>query len=302
MIVNSSLCATANGGFAYTGTDHCPVNTSNVRVLAFVKKGETYGTIDSPTAIDLDYIQALQVAKKAVVLNGIFEFTQAVVEDSLKENPDTGASTVIRKNPYDYTVIFENKGMFLDNELRKIEAYGYWDVLMFDDKGTLLYTTKVDGTLKGFTTGMVAVGQYQTGKGTEGAKTTLRFQLTNPEEMSARKAWVIASELGFDAKSELDGVNYLNISITAPGDGDTSVAFTIKDATKGVPSDVFVTANIVGKIGGVVNVGAVASTGNGGYTKTMTVATGNVVEISVPIAVIAGKVFESNVATSTTTA
>lgn len=302
MIVNSSLCANSSGGFAYTGTDHCPVNISNVRVLAFVKKGETFGKLDSPTAIDLDYIQALQVAKKAVVLNGIFEFTQAVIEDSLKENPDTGASTVTRKNPYDFTVMFENKGMFLDNELRKIEAYGYWDVLMFDDKGTLLYTTKVDGTLKGFATGMVAVGQYQTGKGNESAKSTVRFQLTSPEEMSNRKAWVISSELGFDAKTELDGVNYLNVSITAPSDGDTSVAFTIKDATKGVPTDVFVTANILGKIDGVTNAGAVASTGNGGYTKTMTVATGDVVEISVPIAVIAGKVFESNVATSTTTA
>lgn len=301
MIVNSSLCATANGGFAYTGTDHCPTNFLNTRVLVFIKRGETFGTLDSPTAIDLDYIQALQVAKKAIVLK-VTDFTQAVIEDSLKENADTGASVVVRKNPYDFSCVIENKGMFLDNELRKIESYGYWDVMSFDDKGTLLYTTKVDGTLKPYATGMVAVGQYQLGKGTEPAKTTLRFQLTTPEEMSQRKAWVIASELGFDAKTELDGVNYLNVSITAPNDGDTSVAFTIKDATKGVPTDVFVTANILGKIDGVTNAGAVASTGNGGYTKTMTVSTGDVVEISVPIAVIAGKVFESNVSTSTTTA
>jgi len=301
MIVNSSLCATANGGFAYTGTDHYPVNIKSVRVLAFVKGGETFGTLDSPTPIDLDYIQVLQVAKKAVILNNYFEFTQAVIEDSLKENPDTGASIVVRKNPYDFTVVYENAGTSIDNELRKLESYGYWDVLMFDDSGTLLYTTKVDGTLKGFSTGMVAVGQFQTGKGNEGTKSTVRFQLTSPEEMSNRKAWVIESELTFNAKSELGGVNLLTLTVPAPINGATSIAFNIFDITKGVPSEIFTTSNVTAKIDGVVTAGAVASTGSGGYTKAMTVATGDVVGFSVPIAVIAGKVYEGPEVTAVTT-
>jgi hypothetical protein len=302
MIVNSSFCAATTNGLPYTGLDHCPVNIKNVRVLAFIKRGENFGTLDSPTAITLASLNALQVAKKAIVVNGIFEFTQAVIEDSLEENPDTGASEVTRKNPYDYTATFKNKGEFFDNELRKLESSEYYDVLFFDAEGTLLYTTTVAGALKGFNTGMVNIGQRQFAKGTTGAITTLRFQLTQPSEMSDRKNWVIEDELGFNAESELKGVNFLRLSVTIPSDGDTTVAFNILDATKKIPNDIFVTADVVFKLNGVANAGAVVSLGDGNYTKSMTVATGDVVTAQVEIKNIAGTIFESNLVTVTTIA
>lgn len=299
MIVNSSFCASTTNGIPYTGLDHCPVNIKNVRVLAFIKRGETFGTLDSPTAITLSSLNLLTVAKKAIIVNGIFEFTQAVIEDSLEENPDTGASEVTRKNPYDYTATFKNKGVFFDNELRKLESSESYDLFLFDAEGTLLYTTTVAGALKGFNIGMVSVGQYQFSKGTAGAITTLRFQLTQPSEMSDRKAWVIENELGFNAETELKGVNYLNLSVTVPSDGDTTVAFSIKDATKGIPNDIFVTADVVWKLNGVANAGAVASLGDGDYTKSVTVATADVLTAQVEIKNVAGTIFESNLVSVT---
>jgi hypothetical protein len=124
MIVNSSFCATTTNGLPYTGLEHCPVNIKNIRVLEFIKDGETFGTLDSPTAVTLASINALQVAKKSIIVNWIFEFTQAVIEDSLEENPDTGASEVTRKNPYDFTATFKHKGVYFDNQLRKLESSG----------------------------------------------------------------------------------------------------------------------------------------------------------------------------------
>lgn len=302
MIVNSSFCAASTNGIPYTGLDHCPVNIKNVRVLAFLKRGQTFGTLTSPTAITLSTLNALSVAKNAIVVNGIFEFTQAVVEDSLEENPDTGASVVTRKNPYDFTASFKNKGVFFDNQLRKLESNENYDLFIFDSEGTLLETTTVSGNIKGFGVGMIAVGQHQLGKGATGAITTLRFQLTQPSEMSERKAWVIEDELGFNAETELKGVNFLNLSVTTPSDGDTTVAFNIKDATKGIPNNIFVTADVVFKLNGVTNAGTVVSLGNGNYTKAMTVATGDVVTAQVEIKTVAGVNYESNLVSVTTIA
>lgn len=304
MTVNSSFCGVTSNGYPFTGLDHCPVNINNIRTLVFVKNGTTLGTLDTPTAITKTSINALQVAGNAVVVNGIFEVTQNLIEDSTEENPDTGASAVTRKNPYGYTFTFKNKGTFFDNQLRKLESNCYWDVIFFDADGTLLYTTNIGGTLKGFKTGMIAVGQYQFGKGTTGAITTLRFQLDVPKEMSERKSWVIEDELGFNAETELKGVQYLNLSVTIPSDGDTTVAFNIKDATKGIPNNIFVTADVVVKVNGVANNGAVASLGNGDYTKTLgsATATNDVSTFQVERKEIAGVVYESNLVSVTTIA
>lgn len=307
-VFNSVYCPTANGVSVGTGTKNCKIDLNEIKIPVLIERGTTFGTVDSPDLVDLDYIRNLQLLGKAVIYPKGYSFTQNVNEDSTEENPDTGALRVTRVNPYDFNLMFEN-GAAWNKAAYCYNSYDQWDLIWFDKNGTFVCTTSKSGVLKGFSLGMFQVSQYTFGQGTNNAKNNLRIQLPITDEFNKRVSWIESDDLDFDPLTELDGVNDITITAVAPANADTSVVFSVVDVSKNVPSTEFTAADIRVLVNGVADAGALAYDNNGTYTKTVAALTnGDIITIqiydtteNVARKVVGECVFQSNEAQTITT-
>lgn len=266
-IINSGYCANKTG-FTGTGTKHCSVNIKDIRVIGLQKRGTDMGTATTPADMTLAYENQLQVEGKLFIFKNIYDLTDNTPEDSKDENPMTGVYTVSRKNPYDFTLRFDND-LAWNKAANQFNSFDQWDLVMWDGQGNKYFTQSVAGTLKGFTVGSFNTNPYKTGNGTESAKNSIMFQLKYRAEFDDRITWVVSNELDYFAEEDLDGVNQMLVDVTVPNVGDTALLFSISDLTKGIPNLEFSTADIVVKVNGVVEAGAVTYLGDGNYSKVI---------------------------------
>src|SRR5690606_3006574 len=109
--------------------------------------------LDPDRELDEEYIRELQVEGNLIVISGIRAFTDESQDNTLEELED-GTSSVARLGLYQFQANFIN-GLYFNTFLNSISGFSNYDILFIDRMGSILGTESLNGSLKGFTTGMI---------------------------------------------------------------------------------------------------------------------------------------------------
>lgn len=303
-IVNSVMCGA--GDVLGTGTKNCKQDIKRVTTIALIERGYTFADGDIDT---LAGVRLLQQKGKAIILNGVVEIADNTADDNIITRTGSGEKIVAGKNPYEYTVTFDN-GLAYHKALTTLSSYRGYDIIFFDSKGDVFFTQTKAGLYKGFTLGMFENGKYMMSNGADAASQSVSFQMINRLEFDERVSWIVSDNLDYNAQEDLDGYNDVNIVLTAPADASTELVasiFTLADNHKvfisGLDaSDFVLTANGVS-----VTINTVSEISGVGYSFDLAspFATGETVVLSTfdgvansYIVNVDGVLYKSNIATT----
>lgn len=216
-IVNSVNCGA--GDVLGTGTKNCKEDIKRVTTLGLVERGYKFADGDINTIAGL---QLLQQKGKLIILQGVVEITDNTADDNIVTRAGSGEKVVAGKNPYEYTVTFDN-GLAFHKALSALRSYRQYDIIFFDSKGDVFFTQTKAGEYKGFTLGMFENGKYMMSNGTDAASQSVAFQMINRLEFDERVSWIVSDNLDYNAEEDLDGYNDVNIAVTAPSNLGTTI-------------------------------------------------------------------------------
>ena len=303
-IVNSVMCGASD--VLGTGTKNCKQDIKRVTTLALIERGYTFVDGDINT---LAGVKLLQQKGKAIILQGVVEIADNTADDNVITRTGSGEKIVAGKNPYEYTVTFDN-GLAYHKALTTLSSYRGYDIVFFDEKGDVFFTQTKAGLYKGFTLVMFENGKYMMSNGADAASQSVSFQMINRLEFDERVSWIVSDNLDYNAAEDLDGYNDINIVLTAPADASNELVasiFTLADNHKvfigGLDaSDFNLTANGVS-----VTISTVSEIVGVGYSFDVTsaFATGETVVLSTfdgvnnsYIVNVDGVLYKSNIATT----
>jgi len=251
----------------------------------------------------------LQQKGKAIILNGVVEIADNTADDNIITRTGSGEKIVAGKNPYEYTVTFDN-GLAYHKALTTLSSYRGYDIIFFDSKGDVFFTQTKAGLYKGFTLGMFENGKYMMSNGADAASQSVSFQMINRLEFDERVSWIVSDNLDYNAQEDLDGYNDVNIVLTAPSDASTVldiVVSTLSDNHKVSIDGLDISDFVVTVNGSSVSLDVLDSNGNGVYGVNLTapLSTSDVVTISLfdsainsYIVDVDGILYKSNIATT----
>lgn len=220
-IVNTVNCGASE--VLGTGLKNCKQDIKRVTTLGLVERGLKF---DEARSFELSYIQELQQKGQMIILQGVVELTDNTAEDTIITRAGSGEKIVAGKNPYEYTVMFDN-GLNFHKALTSLSGHRRYDIVMFDSKGDAIFTQTKAGEYKGFTLGMFENGKYTMSNGTDASAQSVTFQMVNRLEFDERVSWITADYLDYNAQEDLDGVNDVVFTMVAPTAG-TSIVFDAK--------------------------------------------------------------------------
>lgn len=217
----ASTSAGCGGGSANTGQLGCKLGFGYaVHAIPLVK-----GTlIPATTDLDLDFMNVLVQAGKALPLTNAFSSEVSVAEDQLETSP-LGVEALTLLGLHKYSITFK-EGEYFYKELAKLRSFGNLDFILGDTKGNWLMAKNSNGDFKGFSAGQVNVMDVPA-TATEVRKRTLTFQLIDRNETDLNYDIFLASSL-FPI-SDVQGVNGVNLSFedangaVPPSDADTTL-------------------------------------------------------------------------------
>ena len=263
-IINLVACGAS--GVLGTGFKGCRPYFQKTKDLWFVPRGFVF---DGTKELDVTYAQQLQAEGNLIVVKGITTFTDNSSDDQI-ETLEDGTKRVTTLGLYEFLVQFVN-GLYFHTALFSLSSFGNYDVLYVDTAGNLLGTQATNGSLKGFSVGMLQGQRLTWATDTAGQREGLAFQLTERTELDENPSY-IQKQASFDPRT-LEGVNESTLSyVNAPAAADTTL--TVKVVTRqdgkpvsGIPfGDFQVTVN-----GVIVNPTAAAEVGvTGVYALTIT--------------------------------
>lgn len=202
-----------------TGTKGCEAFFKKVSSLWLTPEGFVF---DGTRILDEEYVQELQAEGNLIVLKNIRTFTDNS-EDDVLETLDDGTSQVARLGLYQFVMMFIN-GLYFQAALTSLNSFGQYDVIFVDKENNILGTQSTDGSLKGFSAGMVQASRFSFATDTTGQKQGITVQLTERSEVDSNYIYIQGSGLTFSPK-KIDGVNEVNLAYTAiPADGETSIS------------------------------------------------------------------------------
>jgi hypothetical protein len=207
-----------------TGLEATAFDWDRVETIELSSRSYVYPSGDQ----NLSTVQAAQIAGDLIILQGIKSFKITAVEPQINTADGSGYKTVTGELPYEYEVMFDNNGVNIWKALRKLNSKDSYNCAFYDVEGNKIFTSNKAGTVfKGFQTKMLFTGQYKGKEGNNPAEVKMNIQLADNGEME-RQVWISGDVLDFDAKSDLDGVNDLNIATTLipPTTSSTSWSFT----------------------------------------------------------------------------
>jgi len=208
-----------------TGTKGCKPFMSKVTAISFVPSGFK---LDSTRTLDDEYFTELQASGKLIHLKGIRTFTDNSSDDSIEEMED-GTKQVSKYGKYEFLVNFV-KGMYFNAALTSLNSFGSYDVILWDRDGNGLGTKAINGSLKGFTVGMIQTSRLIWATDTTNQKEGLAFQMLERAEMDSDYVFISKGNLNFNPNQK-DGINEVVVSFpSAPADASTSI--TLKAVTK----------------------------------------------------------------------
>jgi hypothetical protein len=216
--INTVNCG-GNGNLG-TGLAGCRIDRKRVTALGLLEKGTKF-----TTEIDKASLRALQVTGKLIMLQGVVSFTDATAEDTIITRAGSGIKVVAGKNPYEYTVEFDN-GINFHKALTSLSGFGNYDLVLFDVDNTMWLTETKSGDVKGFTLGMFNNGKYTGANGTDASNQMIHLQLIERMEVDERMSWVTTDNLDF-SYGELTGINETLVTVDPIATASTSIVASV---------------------------------------------------------------------------
>jgi len=291
--INTINCG-ANGVLG-TGLAGCRIDRKLVTALGLLQKGYVF-----TEEITKEYLRQLQQDGILIMLQGVVSFEDNTADDNIITRPGSGIKVVAGKNPYEYTVTFDN-GVNFHKALTSLSGYGNYDLIAFDVENTMWLTQTKSGAPKGFTLGMFENGKYMGANGTDASSQTILLQIIDRAEVDERMSWIESNELDF-SYGELTGVNETLVTVD-PIVAGTSIVVSVFLLDKTHPVEGLVFGDFaVTKNGGVNNptVAAYSSTTKK-YTLTVpALLAADIVTVSLNgiVLTLADVLYKSNTATA----
>lgn len=203
-------------GVLGTGLAGCKFDIKRVIAAGLLRKGCKF--TQDPTK---DYLRELQQEGILIMLQGIVSFTDATADDNIVTRPGSGIKVVAGKNPYEKTAMFDN-GFNFGKALESLSGYEDYDIILFDDNGSMIVTVAKDGSPKGFTMGMFEAQKYMIADGAEANSKSVLFQMIKRREFDVDLGWYTTEELDF-YPDELTGINEVLVSVDPIAAASTTI-------------------------------------------------------------------------------
>lgn len=220
-LVQCGLAATLG-----TGTKGCKAFFKKVTSVWLTPQGFVF---DGTKVLELSYIQQLQAEGNLIVIKGIRTFTDNS-EDDVIETLDDGTKQVARLGKYEFAMQFIN-GLFFHAALHSLSSFGDYDVILVDREDNILGTKASNGSLKGFTSGMLQAAKLSFATDSTGQKEGFMMQLLERGELDTNYVFIDKDKLDFSPNTDLDGINEVELSFVGVP-ANLATAITIKAITK----------------------------------------------------------------------
>ena len=266
-IINLVACGVSSA--LGTGFKGCRPYFKKTEQLWFVSRGFVF---DGTKTLDATYAEELQAKGKLLVVKKIQGFTDNSSDDQI-ETLENGVKRVTTLGLYEFLVNFIN-GMYFQTALTSLNSFGAYDVLFVDTEGNILGTKASNGSLKGFSVGMLQAARLTFATDAAGQREGLAFQLTDRAELDENYVF-IQKQSDFDPRT-LEGVNEVDLEyVNAPAAADTTltVKATLRQSGSIVSGLVFGDF-LVTKNGTTANPTAATET-NGTYALTIAALVSN---------------------------
>lgn len=212
-----------------TGTKGCKQTLKKAASIWFTPSGFK---LDGTQVLDEDYVQSLQVAGNLIILKGLKTFTDNSSEDII-ETLEDGTKQVATLGLYEFAIQFIN-GLAFHAALHSLNSYGSYDVLFVDRDGNIFGTKASDGSLKGFSVGMLQGNKLGWASDSTGQKEGIMFQLTNRAELDINYIYIQQSQLGTYYPQNQDGINEVVLTFDAiPVDAGTTIIVSARNKGNG---------------------------------------------------------------------
>ena len=178
-----------------TGTLSCEIPTGVPTGFFLVSKSWRLDT--TAESFDTSYINT-QIKQKVFVpfLNAI-NFTDNS-EDPITFTTQIGVKLLARDGKPEFVLDF-SKGYSFHSAAWSYNSFGSYDVILTYDNGVVFAAKDGDGvSIKGHSAGLVNTANFMHKDGAESEKTSVGFQLTNPNEYNADGALLDPVANGFD--------------------------------------------------------------------------------------------------------
>ncbi len=205
-----------------TGTLSCEIPTGVPTGFFLVSKNWRLDT--TAQAFDTAYINT-QIKQKIFVpfLNAI-NFTDNS-EDPITFTTQIGVKLLARDGKPEFVLDY-SKGYSFHSAAWSYNSFGSYDVILTYDNGVVFAAKAGDGvSIKGHSAGLVNTANFMHKDGAESEKTSVGFQLTNPNEYNADGALLDPTSNGFDI-DVIRGV--VDCTLEKISNATTNVVVTVK--------------------------------------------------------------------------
>lgn len=255
-----------------TGTKGCTQFLKKATSIWITPKGFKY---DGASELDETYAQLEQAKGNLIVLKGVKSFTDNSNDDTI-ETLEDGTKQVATLGMYEFTATFIN-GLAFHAALHSLNSFGAYDISFVDRDGNFLGTKSSDGSLKGFSVGMLQGGRLAFPTDAVGQKESIMFQFLTRKELDSNYIYIQQSQLGTFEPQNLDGVNEVELSAPIPSNAETSWVVTAKNKQNQSPFVGGLTTDFQLLRDGVAESQTVVESPAGTYTFTVaSIATGEV--------------------------
>ena len=218
----ATTSAGCGGGTANTGELGCDIDFG----LVIHGIGLTSGTIiPASQDVDIDYINVLIQAGKAVPLMNAFSSEPTIADDTSETSP-LGVDALTLKGLPKFMLTMK-KGQEYYKEISKLTGFGNIEWILGDVNGSWKMAKNSDGDFKGFSAGQTNAMVTTPATATETEKKSVTFQLTDRNEYDTMYDVFLSSTL-FPI-SDVKGINGVNLTFAdasgavPPADTDTTL-------------------------------------------------------------------------------
>ncbi|MEN8122204.1 MAG: hypothetical protein ABFS35_17795 [Bacteroidota bacterium] len=208
-----------------TGTKGCKPFFKKATAIWFTPQGFKF---DSTQEFDETYIQLLQAQGNLIVLKGIRTFTDNTPDDTVEELED-GTKQLAKLGLYEFALQFIN-GLYFNAALHSLSSFANYDATFVDREGNLLGTTAIDGSLKGFSVGMLQATKLTWATDTTAQREGIMMQLTERAEIDSDFYFIQREQFDFNPNL-VDGINEVTLAYdSVPANAATTI--TVKATMK----------------------------------------------------------------------
>lgn len=258
-----------------TGTNGCKQFLKRVVSVWIHPDGFVF---DPTETLDAAYVEEEQRKGNIIVLKDIVEFTVNTSEDQVETLPD-GTKQTVTLGKYEFLLRFIN-GLAFNAALRSLASFGNFNATFIDRDNNILGTTATNGSLKGFSIGMLQNVPLSFASDTEAQKEGVAMQFTDRDELDEDYAFISGGQLDFSPK-RVDGIQEVGLAITAPADASTTIVVKATLKQNGKPFIGALTTDFIVTRNGATLAQTVTESPDGTYTFTVTAnATNDVITVA----------------------